>query len=143
MDYSQTNNYDEIRLIIGNDYYSVINFAGKPENLVVSNLDLYEGQEFSVCLENEHDYKVNCQDTKLYDQDKAVYVDIESSLTCQMIMVLGYLMRLELMRFMTAESQSQGNCPKLDIQNNPQKQLTLEELDTRLQKVEKVLFADK
>ena len=77
LDYSHTSSYDEIGLVIGNDYYSVINFAGKPENLVVSNLDLYEGQPFTVCLENVHDtQKFNCVDTKIYDQDKAVYVDI-------------------------------------------------------------------
>ena len=76
LDYSQTSNYDEVGLIVGEDYYSVINFAGKPENLVVSNLDLYEGQPFQVCLENEHNQKINCQDTKLYDEDKALYVDL-------------------------------------------------------------------
>ena len=76
LDYHGSNNHDDIRLEIGNDFDTVINFAGEPEDLVVSNLDLDEGEHFSVCMENEDSGKVNCIDTQIYDEDKPVYVDI-------------------------------------------------------------------
>jgi len=77
-DYSQTNNYHDIRVVIGDDYafVTIINFAGKPENLVITGLDINEGEQFEVCMKNENDGKTNCVTATLKDEDKAVYVDI-------------------------------------------------------------------
>ena len=76
LDYHNSNSHDDIRLEIGNDFDTIINFAGEPEDLVVSNLDLDEGEHFDVCLDNLDNDKVNCVKTQIYDEDKAVYVDI-------------------------------------------------------------------
>ena len=77
-DYSHSKNYDKIRLVIGDDngFDTIINFAGKPENLVITGLDIDEGEQFDVCMKNEHDGKTNCVTATLKDEDKAVYVDI-------------------------------------------------------------------
>ena len=76
LDYSNSNNYHDIGLVVSNDFYSKIDFSGKPENLVLSNLDINQGQVFDVCLENAHDGKTNCEFGKLYDENKAVYIDM-------------------------------------------------------------------
>jgi hypothetical protein len=76
LDYHGSSNHDNIRLEIGNDFDTTINFAGEPEDLVVTGLDLDDGEDFSVCLENEDSGKVNCVDTSIRDQDEALYVDI-------------------------------------------------------------------
>ena len=77
-DYSHSNNYHDIRVVIGDDqaFDTTINFAGKPENLVVTGLDLDEGETFDTCMENLHSNEVNCVTSHLQDEDKAVYVDI-------------------------------------------------------------------
>ena len=38
LDYHGSNNHDDIRLEIGNDFDTVINFAGEPEDMVVTGL---------------------------------------------------------------------------------------------------------
>ena len=76
LDYHGSSNHDNIRLEIGNDFDTTINFAGEPEDLVVTGLDLDDGEDFSVCLENEDSGEVNCVDTSIRDQDEALYVDI-------------------------------------------------------------------
>jgi hypothetical protein len=77
-DYSHTNNYHDIRIVIGdsNEFDTVVNFAGKPENFVITGLDINEGEQFDVCMKNESNDKVNCVTATLKDEDKAVYVDI-------------------------------------------------------------------
>ena len=77
-DYSHSNNYHDIRVVIGDDqaFDTTINFAGKPENLVVTGLDLDEGETFDTCMENLHSNEVNCVTSHLQDENKAVYVDI-------------------------------------------------------------------
>ena len=77
-DYSHTNNYDDIRVVIGDEqaFDTIINFAGKPENLVVTGLDINEGEQFDVCMKNESNDKINCVTATLKDENKAVYVDI-------------------------------------------------------------------
>ena len=75
-DYSHTSNYHDIRLEIGFDFDTIINFAGKPENFVVTGLNINEGEQFNVCMRNENDGKTNCVTATLRDEDKAVYVDI-------------------------------------------------------------------
>ena len=75
-DYSHTNNYHDIRLVIGFDFDTIINFAGKPENFVVTGLYINKGDQFNVCMKNENDSKTNCVTSHLQDENKAVYVDI-------------------------------------------------------------------
>ena len=65
LDYHGSSNHDNIRLEIGNDFDTTINFAGEPEDLVVTGLNLDDGEDFSVCLENEDSGKVNCVDTSI------------------------------------------------------------------------------
>jgi hypothetical protein len=75
-DYSHTNNYHDIRIVIGFDFDTIVNFAGKPEDFVVTGLNINEGEQFNVCMKNENDGKTNCVTATLKDEDKAVYVDI-------------------------------------------------------------------
>ena len=48
LDYHGSSNHDNIRLEIGNDFDTTINFAGEPEDLVVTGLNLDDGEDFSV-----------------------------------------------------------------------------------------------
>ena len=78
-DYSHSNNYHDIRVVIGDEYAfdTVVDFSGKPENLVVTGLDINAGEAFDVCMKNQNDGgQTNCVTAHLQDEDKAVYVDI-------------------------------------------------------------------
>ena len=77
-DYSHTNDYHDIRVVIGDGYAfdTVVDFSGKPENLVVTGLDINAGEQFDVCMENQSDGQTNCVTAHLQDENKAVYVDI-------------------------------------------------------------------
>ena len=78
-DYSHSNNYHDIRVVIGDQYAfdTVVDFSGKPENLVVTGLDINAGEAFDVCMKNQNDGgQTNCVTAHLQDEDKAVYVDI-------------------------------------------------------------------
>ena len=77
-DYSHTNNYHDIRVVIGdsNEFDTVIDFAGKPENFVVTGLDINQGEQFDVCMENQSDGQTNCVTAHLQNENEAVYVDI-------------------------------------------------------------------
>ena len=75
-DYSHTNNYHDIRLVIGFDFDTIINFAGKPENFVVTGLNIKKEINSMSVLKNENDGKTNRVTAHLQDENKAVYVDI-------------------------------------------------------------------
>jgi hypothetical protein len=74
LDYSHSNDYHDVNIEIGNDFDATFDLAGKPENLVITGLDLDSGENFDVCIENDGD--VNCAKGHINNQNDVDYVDI-------------------------------------------------------------------
>jgi hypothetical protein len=74
LDYHGTNDVHDVNIEIGNDFDATFDLAGEPENLVITGLDLDNGENFDVCIENNGD--VNCESGHINSQNEVDYVDI-------------------------------------------------------------------